>query len=411
MAATFAQAVVDDRVPLATLRSRYRPVLELVDVLIGVVPNCDPYLEIWPPGFRTYNLMVPNFLNLPSSLVGVGAPKATVGLAMYAASRAASCNYCSAHTCSFALRRGAGADAVTGQARTPGEAAAIALGEALSAVPHHFDPSLAADLRQQYSAPEAEWIVMGVAMMGFLNKFMDAVGIELEQAAVDDVAGLIGPTGWVIGQHGWDGVTVPEHRGSTRLPPRDSAGTLLRVARFAPGALRLDRRWRAGIPTDPRAAHDLIAGQYHFDVPVLMDMTHARPRRALTAMLRDNLDPAQSAVGIGVKALAGLVFAHRVGNASLAEASRALATAHTHSASVVAAAQRPVADGTVDPLDDPVVRATLLMADAIAPSPSQVETTTIAEATAALTAPQMIEVAVWVSVMQLLHRLSLYYGR
>src|SRR5580693_322765 len=96
-----------DAVPFETLHARYGSLLKLVRKLIGVVPQCDPYLEIWPPAFRTYNVMVPNFLNLPFALWGAGAPSDVVGLAMYVASRTAGCAYCSAHTSSFALRRGA----------------------------------------------------------------------------------------------------------------------------------------------------------------------------------------------------------------------------------------------------------------------------------------------------------------
>ncbi len=82
-------------------------------MLIGVVPNCGTYLEIWPPAFHTYNILVPNFLNLPFSVFGFGgAPKDSVGLGMYVSSRAAECPYCSAHTCSFALRRGASPEKV-----------------------------------------------------------------------------------------------------------------------------------------------------------------------------------------------------------------------------------------------------------------------------------------------------------
>ncbi len=54
-----------EAVPFETLHTRYGSLLELVRKLLGVVPNCDPYLEIWPPAFRTYNVMVPNLLNLP----------------------------------------------------------------------------------------------------------------------------------------------------------------------------------------------------------------------------------------------------------------------------------------------------------------------------------------------------------
>jgi hypothetical protein len=104
---TLSAMLQADAVPMAVLHERYGSLLELVRRVIGVVPNCDPYLEIWPPAFRTYNVMVPNLLNLPFMVWGFGAPRSTLGLAMYVSSRAAGCMYCSAHSCTFALRRGA----------------------------------------------------------------------------------------------------------------------------------------------------------------------------------------------------------------------------------------------------------------------------------------------------------------
>ena len=50
----------EGRDPGGALHQQYGSVLELVRTLIGVVPNCDPYLEIWPTAFRTYNVLVPN---------------------------------------------------------------------------------------------------------------------------------------------------------------------------------------------------------------------------------------------------------------------------------------------------------------------------------------------------------------
>ena len=64
-----------EAVPFPTLEKRYGALLALVRALIGVVPNCDPYLEIWPTAFRTYNFMVPNLLNLPMLVWGMGAPR------------------------------------------------------------------------------------------------------------------------------------------------------------------------------------------------------------------------------------------------------------------------------------------------------------------------------------------------
>src|SRR5262249_868384 len=151
----------------------YGPLLQLVKKLIGVVPICDRYLEIWPPAFRSYNVMVPNFLNMPFLLWGIGAPRDVVGLAMYVSSRTAGCPYCAAHTCEFALRRGASAEKVAhaladDDARfTPAERAALAVARSLSRVPSDITPAERAELRRHFSAAHAEAIVLGIAMMGF----------------------------------------------------------------------------------------------------------------------------------------------------------------------------------------------------------------------------------------------------
>jgi hypothetical protein len=53
VADTLSAMLQDEAVPMAVLHERYGSVLELVRRVIGVVPNCDPYLMIWPPVFRT----------------------------------------------------------------------------------------------------------------------------------------------------------------------------------------------------------------------------------------------------------------------------------------------------------------------------------------------------------------------
>ena len=202
-ATTLAQSIEPASVSFDELEREYRPMLRLVEQLIGVVPNCDPVLEIWPPGFRTYNLLVPNLLNLPVALLGQGAPKDLVGLAMYVASRAAECMYCSAHTCSFALRRGTTPDALVGNYSAV-EAAVARVAEGISTVPVSVTKADIAELESHLPREDIEWVVLSAAMMGFLNKFMDTMGIELEEAAVSDVEDLIGPTGWKVGKHGWN---------------------------------------------------------------------------------------------------------------------------------------------------------------------------------------------------------------
>lgn len=402
---TLAQTLVPHRVDFGELHRRYDPMLGLVNVLIGVVPNCDRYLEIWEPGFRTYNLMVPAFLHLPASLVGIGAPKDVVGLAMYTSSRAAACAYCSAHTCSFALRRGSSPGAVVGSARTPAERAAVAVAQALSTLPHGLTAAHRQELRSHFSAAHAEWVVMGVAMMGFLNKFMDALGVELEPAAVADVSALIAPTGWAVGQHDWAG---EKPLAGASLPPKDGVSTLLRVARHAPGAIRLERAWMHGIPRDADAVRRFVA-DLGYDEPLLTTMALDKPRRALAAMLRENLDPARSRMGIGPKALAGLVFATRAGNPHLARRAELLAAHAGMPADTIRAA------AAFDPLAAPDARleprllAVVRTAYAMSPSPAVVDDATVAATRAALHPAEVVELTVWLSLCQLLHRLAVWF--
>jgi hypothetical protein len=403
---TLAQVLADHRVSFDVLHQRYKPVLGLVDVLIGVVPNCDPYLEIWQPGFRTYNLMVPNFLNLPISLTNRSGLKGLVGLGMYASSRAADCAYCSAHTCSFALRRGSSEDSVTGKVRTPAEAAVWAYAEGLSTVPHTYDPALEVELRRHLDDDGVEWVTMGIVMMGFLNKFMDAIGVELEAASVDDVGRLIEPTGWSVGQHAWaaeDGLVAdPE----AAAPDVDSLSLALPLLRNAPGAVRLERGWLAGLPKGADEAFAHISG-LGFPEPTLRELKFNRVRRALTGMLHHNLDPAQTSVGIGNKALVGLVFGAVADSDAVIEANRSLAAHHEVASEAVEAALAVgrASDPAAASADlDPQLGGLLRLAAAMSPSPAAVTADDVAFAET-LPPADVVELAVWVSVSQLLHRL------
>src|ERR1700681_4896116 len=132
---TLARSLQPSAVNLSQLGREYRPLLQLVRLVIGIVPNCDSLLAIWPPGFRSYNLLVPNLLNLPFSIWGWGPPVVPLGLALYTASWTARCSYCTAHTCSFTLRRGGPPEMLRGS-RSPAESAAVAAGEALRSEEH-----------------------------------------------------------------------------------------------------------------------------------------------------------------------------------------------------------------------------------------------------------------------------------
>ncbi len=434
--ATLAQHLSTSSVPMSELEQDYRPMLKLVEVLIGVVPNCDPFLEIWPPGFRSYNLLVPNLLNLPVSLFGQGAPKDLIGLAMYTASRAAECMYCSAHTCSFALRRGTSPEALTGDYNEI-ESAVVRVAEGISSVPASIRHEDVLHLRKFLSESDIEWLVLSVAMMGFLNKFMDTMGIELEEAAIHDVEELIGPTGWQVGKHGWnseeieyfdflDGAPLqaksgtPSSGGNGGGPgfshvPKDSLATYIQTLRQAPAAIRMDRQWQRGISSRLAPALLDLEAEVGHSFPVLASMNHARPVRALATVLRDNLDPDLSALGLRAKAMVGLVYARVVGDEVLTAECIQLAERvdpncnHRLLTAIGRFAAEPAETAVLPPGLTREEAAAVMLAKVGAPSPSVVNEISIEHATDALNPEQIVEVVVWLSVQQLLHRLYMFY--
>ena len=432
---TLAQQIESASVSFEELDKHHRPMLKLVEQLIGVIPNCDRLLEIWPTGFRTYNLLVPNLLNLPASLFGSGAPKDLVGLSMYVSSRAADCMYCSAHTCSFALRRGTTPEALTGQYR-PVEAAVAAVAEGIARVPAHLTKADITNLRQHLDDDEVEWVVLGAALMGFLNKFMDTMGVELEESAINDVKDLITSTGWRAGKHAWtaedvDGLFGDELDGRALGPAvpaaetnggpgykqikKDGFGTYFRVIRQAPGALRRDRAWTKGMSSRPGVALLALEEEVGYAYTTLASLNQKRAVRAIATVVRDNMNPEDTTLGLGAKCMIALVYARVVGNevltADAVQMAERLAPeiGHRRMTAIGRFAAADMTEARIPPGLSTVEAAVVMLAKAAAPSPSEVNRITISMAAESLSPEQIVEAVVWISVQQLLHRLYVYY--
>ena len=311
MIETLAEGLKPACVNFEVLHKQYNPLLALVRELIGIIPNCDPILEIWPAGFRTYNLLVPNMFNLPGSLLGSRSFKASMGLAMYASSKA-SCAYCTAHACSFALRRGATNDAISGQ-RTPKEQAVVAFAERLSAIPSQLTLADVEAVNKHFSQPETEWLVFSISMMGFLNKFMNAIGVELEQDAINDTAALLSQTGWQAGIHALNGYRITKNP----TPKKDDLFTYLRVVRHAPGAILWEKQWVKGVPSHYEKSAEYLVQHTGYNFPLLMPVKQPRVIRTLTAALRDNLNKNQTQTGLKINVFAAVIFSEQALSNSL----------------------------------------------------------------------------------------------
>jgi alkylhydroperoxidase family enzyme len=360
--------------------------------------------------------MVPNLLNLPFSVLGIaGAPADVVGMSMYVASRSAQCPYCSAHTCSFALRRGTSPEKLAralvtdGGPFNRGELATIAVARSLACIPCELAGAERDELTSVYGPKDAEWIVLGAAMMGFLNKFMDAIGVELEQAVVAEVRTTMGRD-WSPGKAG----AALDPRAATKPPPpADILLRKLRIVPLLPAAVRADARWQRGVPSAWPAVGDFLRERTGHEFPVLSRLHHRRAVRSVASMLRENLNPASTVIGLDTKILAGAVFAEIVADATLAGDIRAMASKHAVTDSQIDAATR-FASTDGDALADEItrLRAALTLSRAASPSPARIDSDVVATCRhGGLSAPAIVELICWLSVLQMLHRLSCFYPR
>ncbi|MDI3319265.1 carboxymuconolactone decarboxylase family protein [Pinibacter soli] len=420
MAKTLAESLKPVSIDWNTLHKNYNPLLNLVRELIGIIPNCDPTLEIWQPGFRTYNLLVPNMFNLPNTLFSSKSFKASMGLAMYASSKAA-CAYCTAHACSFALRRGARSEAIAGS-RTEKEQSVVTLAEKLAHIPSLLSISDVEAVRKHFSTAETEWLVYSISMMGFLNKFMNAMGVELEQEAINDTAELLSNTGWKPGIHANNGYSITK----PFSPQQDNLFTYLRVMRQAPGAVLWEKKWTKRVPSDYETASNFLKNQTGYSFPILKPVKQGRVVRTLTTALRDNLDNKLTVTGLKIKMYAGYVFSILVHNDMLKTEIKNVSVHTAPELSIelfnqleeIALREIPTditnCNKTIAELQQQLSltekeAGILFLAIASSHSPSQVNDEVI-ETTLKLVEPAgVVEIVVWLSVLQLLNRLSCYY--
>ncbi len=419
MIKTFSEGLKSASADWETLHKNYSPLLNLVKELLGIIPNCDPILEIWSPGFRTYNLLVPNMFNLPNTLFGSKSFKASMGLAMYASSKAA-CAYCTAHTCSFALRRGARPEAIAGL-RTEKEQAIATMAEKLAQIPSSLSATDVEALGQYFSPSETEWLVYAISMMGFLNKFMNAMGIELEQDAINDTAELLSGTGWKPGIHAHKGFTVTK-RG---VPQKDNILTYLRVIRQAPGAVLWEKKWTKDVPSESHAASEYLKQHTGYSFPILNPVKEKRVTRTLTAVLRDNLNQEVTVTGLKMKMYAGYIFSTQVWNEMLASEIRNLSTHWAPGLNEkfalldeISQIEIPIdnasCENTIASLQQQLSltqkeAATILLAISASYSPAQNNDAVTETVLKYIEPAAIVETVVWLSVLQLLNRLSIYY--
>lgn len=126
----------------------------------------------------------------------------------YLSSMTTGCRYCEAHAIRAAERYGSSQDRMnhlweykTYTAFTAAERAAFDLAIAASQVPNVVDDALAENARQYWNEGEIVEIMGVVALFGYLNRWNDSMGTQLEEPAADSAQSLLGEKGWTRGKH------------------------------------------------------------------------------------------------------------------------------------------------------------------------------------------------------------------
>lgn len=126
----------------------------------------------------------------------------------YISSNAAGCRYCQAHTIRAAERYGADAEKLeniwefrTHKAFTEPERSALEFALVSSSIPNAVDDSVAERLRLHWDDGEIVEILAVIALFGFLNRWNDSMGTEIEKGAIESGDKYLKQNGWTTGKH------------------------------------------------------------------------------------------------------------------------------------------------------------------------------------------------------------------
>ncbi len=128
----------------------------------------------------------------------------------YISSYTAGCNYCQAHTIRAAERYSATEDQLqniwdykTHAAFSEAERAALDFAFAASVIPNAVNDEIANALRKHWDEGEIVEILGVVALFGFLNRWNDSMGTQMETGAIESGNKFLKEKGWSVGKHAY----------------------------------------------------------------------------------------------------------------------------------------------------------------------------------------------------------------
>lgn len=128
----------------------------------------------------------------------------------YISSNATGCRYCQAHTIRAAERYGAEEEKMnhiwefrTHPAFSDAERVALEFALAASIIPNAVDDTISENLRLHWNDGEIVEILGVIALFGYLNRWNDSMGTELEKEAIESGEKYLKQNGWTAGKHAY----------------------------------------------------------------------------------------------------------------------------------------------------------------------------------------------------------------
>lgn len=207
----------------------------------------------------------------------------------------------------------------------------------------------------------------------------------------------------------------------------DNVYSNLAALPFLPPLLLWERKVTARVPNSYPAAGTFLLKRVGYHFPLLGKLRHARTIKALTTVVRDNLEPSQCNLPPATKLLCGIVFATKAKNKILAaDMKRCALHLGPHLLPGTCELVARFADDEVDfqaptiTLSDTVLREAgadltladrraLLLAKAGSTSPSTIGPVVLGGMEELFSPAAMIEQLVWLGICALLNRLYIFY--
>lgn len=182
--------------------SEHEETFSAVEQALGVLPNSTLTMARWPElmrAFASLNAVVMAERRVP------GALKQLIATVV---SGAAGCAYCQAHTSHVAEQRGADAAKIeavweyeTSPLFSPGERAALRVAQGAGVTPNAVTDDDMAELLRHFDEDQVVEIVAVIANFGFLNRWNDTMGTELERSPLAWARQHLAAAGWDAGKH------------------------------------------------------------------------------------------------------------------------------------------------------------------------------------------------------------------